>query len=247
MKKKTNILLIVTLQLLSLLFFSSCVVADIVIGAFGGGAMEDIKWAIIPKGLATNVSGQFYDDNRNAPIINAKVFIKEYIDDPAYDLTFSRYIDSTQTDQNGNFELSFTTTGAGVQYRLLIVPMGANWRYPYNEQLIENIGSSNVLNSSSNKLSTLEARVKVIENPYTQPLMTRSDYDNYMSRVNGDSIVFYRVMPNRKNHISFYTNSDTLLHYYDRGQVDTVNMKGNFSDTIKMKIELNGKEFKKLN
>ncbi len=247
MEKKSIIRFIVTLQLLSLLFFTSCEVLDIIPAFFGGGAGVDKEWERIPKGLVTNVSGQFYDDNRNTPIVNAKVFIEEYIDDPTYDLTFSRYIDSTQTDQNGKFELPFTTTGAGVQYQLLVVPVGPNWYYPYNQQVIENIGGRNVLNSSSNKLSILEAKITVVQNPYQQPLMTRSNYDNYMSRVYGDSIVFYRLMPGRMNLIYFYTNSDTHLNYFDRGLVDTVNIEGDFSDTIRIELELNGKKFKTLN
>jgi len=249
MEKKATIRFIVALQLLSLLFCASCDSCDF--GAFippygGCGGSWDKDWDIIPAGLATNVSGQFYDYNKNSPIVNAKVFIEEYVDDPSYDLTFSRYIDSTQTDQNGNFNLPFTTTGSGVQYQLYVVPAGVNWWYPTSRLAIENIGGNNVLNCSSNKLSILEAKIKVVENPYTQPLTTRSEYDNHMSGVFGDSIVYYCVLPNQKNRVFFYTNSDARLYYYDRGQVDTINITGDFRDTIKVELELDGKEFKVL-
>jgi hypothetical protein len=164
MKKKIKIRFIVTLQLVSLLFFSSCGLNDFfeVLGNAYGPGGGSIHWDIIPAGLSSNVSGQCYDVNRNLPITNLTVYLAEFVDDPLMGLTLSRYMDSTRTDQNGNFDISFVTTGEGVQYQLLIKWPDVNWwvygGYPF---VIKDIGTNNIINVQLAELRSLKQKLKL--------------------------------------------------------------------------------------
>lgn len=251
MKKKTIIQFIATLQLVSLLFCSSCGINDFfeVLGnAYGPGGGR-IHWDIIPEGLSSNVTGRCYDNNRNLPITNLTVYIAEYIDDPVLGLTFSRYIDSTRTDQNGNFDISFVTTGEGVQYQLSIKWPDVNWLtysgYPF---VIKDIGTKNIINVELAELSILEAKIKIVENT-RPPFRAGTDYFSFyeLYGANKDTTIFFRVMPNRKTRIFFFISVDTVSDYYYREQLDTINIEGDFSDTVRAEFELHPNQFKRRN
>ena len=249
MKKKITIRFIVVLQVLSLLFCSSCELNDIVAAMFGGGEVPDKKWEIISDGLATSVSGRFYDYYRDSSVTNLKVFVDEYVDDPVWDLTFSRHIDSTLTDQNGNFKIPFITTGVGVQYQLSFKLTEANWLGSFSTPLvIKEMGTSNIINVQLVKLSILKARVKVVDNLHP-PMTAGSSFGSLyqFNKANQDSIIFLRVIPNRINQIRFFVQIDTVSGYYYRERIDSINMTGDFSDTIKAEFELHPNQFKKQN
>jgi hypothetical protein len=212
------------------------------------------NWEIIPGGLKTSVSGRFQDYNLGTPFKNTKVYILEYIDDPVQHFTFSKYMDSTTTDHNGNYTMSFITSGVGVQYRVGFRPTGMNYWGCYSpENAILNMGGHNEINSFAAKFSILKARAIVIDNPY-RPLMAYTGPDSYYSygnyyslnKINEDSTLFLGVLPNRINFIHFSAIvSDTTYHSFVHEQIDTIDMVGNFNDTIEFQIELHPTEFKK--
>lgn len=250
MKRKIIIYFIAVFQSLPLLFCSSCVLNDF--GELMGNAMDPgagghIHWYIIPKGLATNVSGQAYDFNRNSPVTNLTVYVAEYINDPELGLTFSKNIDSTQTDQNGNFEIPFVTTGLGVQYQLSIKWPDANWwTYHGYPSVIKDMGANNIINVQLSELSILEARIKVVDNLHP-PLSAGSDFGSFykLYGVNKDTTLFLRVMPNRKSRIFFFVAVNTISDYYCLEQLDTINMVGDFSDTVRAVFDLHPNQFKR--
>ena len=214
----------------------------------------DENWEIIPGGLRTSVSGRFQDYNVSRPFAHTKVYLAEYIDDPVSHFTLSKFMDSTTTDNNGYYSMSFTTSGVGVQYRVIFMPVGLNYWACYSaENAILNLGGQNIINSYTAKLCILKARVVVIDNPY-RPLIAYTGPDNYYSygnsyrlnKINQDSILLLGVLPDRINFIHFKViTTDTTYREYVHEQIDTIDMTGNFNDTLEAQFELHPREFKK--
>lgn len=250
MKSKFPIRFSVALQLVSLLCCSSCLVDEIVADMFGGGPGYDKEWAVIPKGRVTTVTGQFRDYARDSSIANLTVYVDEYIDHPLHDLTFSMHLDSTVTDQYGNFEMSLTTTGVGVQYQLSYTLPEGNWSQSFNPLIITRMGTNNIIDVVMTKLTRLEARIKVVDNLHP-PLSAGTNFGSIyqFNKANQDSVISLNVIPNTLNYLLFTIRIDTATAsgFYFRERIDTIDLIGNFSDTVKAAFELHPNQFKRRN
>ncbi len=106
----------------------------------------------VQSGIQTKVSGTL-TNYLGAPIVNAKVKIGEFknrfVSDGGSTDYFSKYIDSTYTNSLGEYEITFTTTGEGSSYRVIIEnsPTDQSY-YGLNDSVeIKNLGDSFVFNS----------------------------------------------------------------------------------------------------
>lgn len=105
----------------------------------------------IESGIETKVTGKL-SNFQGEPIVNAKVKIGEYknrfVSDGGSTDYFSKYIDSTVTNNNGEYEITFKTTGEGSSYRLSIddSPIDQSFYGYFDSVEINNIGKSFVIN-----------------------------------------------------------------------------------------------------
>lgn len=105
----------------------------------------------IQSGIQTKVTGRL-SNYEGEPIVNAKVKIGEYknkfVSDGGSTDYFSKYIDSTLTNNNGEYEITFKTTGEGSSYRLLIDnnPIDQSYYGYYDSVEINNLGNPFVFN-----------------------------------------------------------------------------------------------------
>jgi hypothetical protein len=106
----------------------------------------------IQSGIQTKVSGTL-TNYLGAPIVNIKVKIGEFknrfVSDGGSTDYFSKYIDSTYTNSLGEYEITFTSTGQGSSYRVIIEnsPTDQSY-YGLNDSVeIKNLGHAFVFNS----------------------------------------------------------------------------------------------------
>ena len=102
----------------------------------------------IAAGITTSVSGKL-SEQAGDPIPNAKIMIGEYVYYKQYDRLI-KWIDSTSTDANGNYNKNFTSTGNGDFYKIVIPESPADeQKYfggNYDGVEIKNIGSNFIYN-----------------------------------------------------------------------------------------------------
>ncbi len=105
----------------------------------------------IQSGIQTKVSGKLtnYDGE---PISNSKVRIGEFknkfVSDGGSTDYFSKYVDSTLTNNNGDYDITFKTTGEGSSYRLILEnnPNDQSYYGLYDSVEIKNLGNPFVFN-----------------------------------------------------------------------------------------------------
>ena len=126
----------------------------------------------VQSGIQTKVSGTL-TNYLGAPIVNAKVKIGEFknrfVSDGGSTDYFSKYIDSTYTNSLGEYEITFTTTGEGSSYRVIIEnsPTDQSY-YGLNDSVeIKNLGDSFVFNS----IQFIKLRIILHVNNYTDRLI----------------------------------------------------------------------------
>lgn len=196
----------------------------------------------IKKGLNTTVSGKAYDYIWEQSIVGVKVYL-EHSEDVGY--RKSIYIDSALTDSNGNYSFNFTTDGVAYSYSIIFqpTPLGHYEAYSYHYE-INNFGKREIIDFDAAKLNVAKIHLQVIDNP-NPPLRvyTRFGGGTFVKKRDMDTTTWVLVMPNRINQIYFnITNPDTTSLYNFR--VDTINLIGNFKDTVYREYIVQPKEFK---
>lgn len=105
----------------------------------------------IQSGIQTKVTGKL-SNYQGEPIVNAKVKIGEFknrfVSDGGSTDYFTRYIDSTITNNNGEYEITFKTTGEGSSYRLISDnnPIEQSYWGDFGYVEIKNLGKTFVFN-----------------------------------------------------------------------------------------------------
>ena len=105
----------------------------------------------ITSGIQTKVSGKL-TTYEGEPIINSKVRIGEFknrfVSDGGSTDYFSKFIDSTLTNNNGEYDITFKTTGEGTSYKLVLEnsPNDQSYFGFYDSIQITNLGNPFVFN-----------------------------------------------------------------------------------------------------
>lgn len=199
----------------------------------------------IPEGIETTITGKVYDPKTNKPIVGATVGVQEYKRGTIlYGPTFNGIIDSTRTDNDGNYKITFTTTGTGVEYHLSFGP-GKNYD-PVTVPIKLNVGKDTVINFLAFEIHTLKARVIVVNN-YNPPLRVYTRLStletNQVLSTSADTTFFIKVLPDQFNEIYFnIRNVDTPSLVNVR--IDTILLQG-FTDTFQRTFQVDPKLFTK--
>src|SRR5690606_14952013 len=89
----------------------------------------------IEEGVVTNIQGTISDNWNMIPFYDLKLKVAEYKRRPAGIYTsyeFIKWIDSTYTNTNGQYDLDFETSGQGDYYRLFVEEDVDIWTYQYD-------------------------------------------------------------------------------------------------------------------
>lgn len=104
----------------------------------------------IEANIQTTVQGVIFDNVNQVPIVNQELIISEYksrfVSDGGTTYDFIQNIGSTITDSNGNYQITFLTSGKGDYYTISPSYNNLIWNYYQDILEIENIGSNNVFN-----------------------------------------------------------------------------------------------------
>jgi hypothetical protein len=171
---------------------------------------DDVKPSVI-----TTVSGRFYDIRNNEPYQNLKLMVGEYQETYSFygaSDALIGYRDSTTTDSNGNYKMTFSTSGKGNTYFLefgnyprnvYIADKGTNsFSFNFRYKLISNIGTANVYDFDVLRSYYMKTRVIVHDNPYSPVSITtwnshfKTGGGFSISGKNNDTIVNIAIVKN---------------------------------------------------
>jgi hypothetical protein len=171
--------------------------------------------------LTTIISGQFYDTSNQEPgHITVKVCKEDFVSTSGFlSINQSKVVtvlDSTTTDANGNYRLSFKSNSSEVinaymyfyygPQQLMIRDRGSSTYFSihyYNSKPITSFGSTLTFNFDILKTYYMKAHVTFQNNPY-QPIFIYYSPGPYGSTIygkNNDTVVY---VPIRKNVGAFY-------------------------------------------
>ncbi|HRZ33039.1 MAG TPA: hypothetical protein P5335_11730 [Flavobacterium sp.] len=189
----------------------------------------------IEAGIETRVSGHINDIfDAATPIENFKIKLGEYrrdfsFDGGAYDV-FIKFIDSTITNNEGYYDLTFTTTGNGSRYKIHCEQTDQVWTIYQDPVLITNIGGENQIDFGFIHLYPVDLRITLTDvdnlpiqisgqlHPFS---LGRLDENNieyirriYVSKLEGQEIRFYKTLADGTVQIaqfSFPATNSTIL------------------------------------
>jgi len=126
---------------------------------------SDSEEDYLPAGIETRVFGNIYDNVNQIPVPEQKLIVAEYyrdfrFDGGSYDV-FVQELDSTITDENGNYDFVFETGGMGTKYKIYPKHNNLVWTYYQNPVDIENIDGENELNFGFLNLYTCNLNINL--------------------------------------------------------------------------------------
>lgn len=134
-------------------------------------------------GITTTITGRIYDQDTKEPFRNIKLKVGEYTSRRVFpnptQYTLVSYLDSTTTDDDGHYRLSFTTSGKGDSYHMEFKGLARQMFFydvtdkrsmNYNYKEIEGLGQSKVSDFSILEYIDIKVHITVHDNPFP-PLM----------------------------------------------------------------------------
>lgn len=186
-------------------------------------------------GKRTVISGRFYDEVNQEPYKYLKLRVGEFKSRSGFPYqtryTLLSYLDSTTTDNEGNYRIAFTTTGAGNAYfleffdvpqKVTVRDSGSTNYYDYRAKKIEGIGSSIKYNFTISSAYYMRLAVSVHDNPHPPLMMGTSanrvsiytDRTNVYDR-NKDTVVVVPIIKSPNGfQLSFYIKDAVSQKYY---------------------------------
>jgi hypothetical protein len=194
----------------------------------------------LEAGITTTITGTISDTLLNFPVAGARVRVVEYAS--RCFLCRSRptsFRDSAISDAQGNYTLTFTTTGQGSDY-FLAFEAPAHYAGTHNTDLTA--GKDTTINISVQKLKWLKAGIKMDSVPY-KPLMVYTGYTAAtIHNFPADTTVYLEVAINRLAFLSFrYQHPDSSWMYYSK--FDTFTVQG-ITDTTVVNYTLDASTFR---
>ncbi len=174
----------------------------------------------VPIGTRVTAAGIVFDSVKNKVLVNAKLYLFG-AHRTFYGIYYSQGpLDSTVSDNNGKFSISFTADGKSIDYglQLGVLEYGG---YVYNSQTNYVIDNSQPLfkfNYSTNvssaivrgrELNYTKLHLKVLANPF-DTIKVRTNAIRQITLLIGqtiDTTILVRHLPNQQNVIEYYTES----------------------------------------
>jgi len=178
----------------------------------------------IDAGVVSTVSGNAYDLENTIPVQNIKIKVAEYKFNFAIGTggsdTFIRWIDSTYTNVNGDYNLSFTSSGLGDSYKL--IADGTNTIRSFNSLIdITNIGGENVFDLHFLHLYPVNL-VITVNNILDIPIRISCNYNYGLDDIDQSNGMFNRLLylnKNIDNEVIFQIDTDLNNSYPDNSDL----------------------------
>ena len=179
------------------------------------------------EGLETRVQGIVYDSLNRLPVANQKLIIGEYEDyfvfDGGHRVYFIQNLDSTYTDEKGNYDIVFSTSGQGSIYKIIPEQTNTVWTYYQEPVRIQNIESENEINFNFMNLYPCYLNI-TLNNIEHLPIDIFSPVALMGSGFTDDV--------NNLEEINMSTSSITRKIYLNRKRASWVNFIRKYNDTI---------------
>ncbi|SHJ16612.1 hypothetical protein [Flavobacterium haoranii] len=168
----------------------------------------------IEANIQTTVQGVIFDNVNQEPIVNQELIISEYkkrfVSDGGTAYDFIQNVGSTITDSNGNYHLTFSTSGKGDYYTISPSHNNLIWNYYQDKLEIGNIGSNNVFNYNFLKLypCILTINTNNIQNIplHISHFLTLNSELSNITEYNGTETRTIYIDKNTNQEVKFYRN-----------------------------------------
>lgn len=169
-----------------------------------------------PAGLETTVSGSVIDETIDIPLEGQKLRLLENLQNAP-----SRYIDSTITDIDGYYTMTFTTSGEGLHYFLEAEETNSIWTQYNGFREIDSIGDFNTIDFSFVKLYPYTITITG-ENLVDTTILIRNLYTHSgdIESIEGSNFLETRdlfISPYYNHQLEFYRtldNGDDQKYYH---------------------------------
>jgi len=179
----------------------------------------------IDAGVVSTVSGNAYDFRNDIPAQGIKIKVGEFKRHFVIDgngNTFIKWVDSTYTDINGDYNLTFATSGLGDNYKLFaeetIDIRG------YNDVIdITNIGGSNVFDLNFVHIYPIKLIITVNNVSYS-PIQISNYYNHHIDKITQANGQFERILYldknfDNENKVKFSIDTDPNNYYSDYSDI----------------------------
>lgn len=194
----------------------------------------------IPSNLLTKVKGKVLDSVKNKYLLNAKVLLygcKSY----TYGISCTELIDSTRTDNNGDFNFTFRTGEGNYGYEVEVDETENHTRdYSSNLSISIEAGKKNNVIVPARELNYLKIRLNILDNPFVPLIMLATNSRIIIYENKKDTTFVLRVLPNSED-LLIYSVIDTKEGRY-RKRIDTLQI--DFRDTTYITREIRTLDFK---
>jgi hypothetical protein len=166
------------------------------------------------NGIETRIYGRIYDSQNNLALPNHKLKVGEYNLIPGFGITpnidFIQYLDSTNTDSNGYFDFTFTTSGKGDIYELEIDFDYNNYFGLTNENVftlgnndiyteLENLGEDFEINYEVILFFPIKLKIILDNDVEFLPIRISEPYNRYVDQINETNVENTRIYYIDKN------------------------------------------------
>ena len=143
-----------------------------------------------PAGIETTVSGTVIDETNDLPLEGRKIKILENLQNAPW-----QSIDSTTTDSDGYYSMTFQTSGQGVRYYVEAIQDDSLQPFSNNLRQIDSIGNFNSIDFSFFKLYPYTITISG-EDLIDTPIAIRSNYTstNSIDPLVGSNFIETRVL-----------------------------------------------------
>ncbi|GEQ87328.1 hypothetical protein ULMS_28360 [Patiriisocius marinistellae] len=178
-------------------------------------------------GIETRLYGSVLDTNNNIPVTNLKIRIAEYNDvpniAPGNQEDFIQFIDSTTTDSNGNYDVTFTNSGLGDTYYITAITNDSIYAIESSSIEFDELGEDLQFDFRLLHLYPMNLTVKLDTDVQYTPIRMRPEYTGLgeLNKLKFVDVDYSRSIYTDKNtsELIRFTRRDTLTGDYQIAEV----------------------------
>lgn len=198
----------------------------------------------VPEGTEIHVSGNAKAVNTGKPIPSGLVLVQEYVY-LDFKSTYTKTIDSMATDEFGNYNITFKSTGNAVEYKVAF-RSPSNYAVYYSPQLLD-FKKENKVDFNGDRLTVIKAHFNVINNP-NPPLMVSLKapwflkYNYQLNEKSVDTVIYVYNLGKTMNYFHYSINDLDSPSVLRRG-IDSLYLN-DYPDTIEHAFQIDPSTFK---
>lgn len=199
----------------------------------------------IDKGVETTIEGRIYDKQNDIPFDHLKIKIAEYKIHRSGIYTnreFIQWIDSTYTDQYGEFYLKFETSGRGDYYQFHVEDKPYIWDYHQSVFEIPYIGKSLSLDLDLLHLYPINLVIEMKDIQHLPVSLNLRHYQDLEDVKTGSGTVEINIYADKNSDTEVKFRRKIATSEYE--QYSVIIPATNTSELINYNLTLNNSDFK---